>query len=619
MTTEAASDTVAFDEPLPADLDARALLGGKGAGLAEMSTLGLPVPPGFVITTEVCRRYFEDGWPDSLDDAISRQLARLEVKTGLRFGDPTAPLLVSVRSGAPISMPGMMDTVLNVGITPAIYDRPVMEDAVPGFYEDTWQRFRTAYAEIVLGEPDPLTADIPEDPRAQLRAVIEAVFQSWHSDRARVFREHEGIDEHLGTAVTIQQMVFGNMDERSGTGVVFTRDPATGEARPYGDYLPVAQGEDVVAGTHAVVGLDTLRADLPAAHTALIEALTTLEHHYHDICDVEFTVSAGQLYILQTRIGRRSPLAAVRAAVAMAEDPKFPLSRAEAVARIDQQTLRAVTDAARVDPTAEPLASGLAVSPGVGVGVLCCDPDRAADLGSRGIDVILARAETSPADVHGMVGAAGIVTTLGGVASHAAVVARSWAIPAVTSIANTQVLATGIRIAGTFIAEGEVITIDGGAGVLYAGDQRRAGKGEIPEVRTLRTWARELGIEPGTAADHTREEGRDADVSLLELARTVQLKGLCSPERAAQALSAAQQRIEALLADNEPLFQDSPRGVLLSADGRGWLQDELDRERASLDQPALNGNYARFMALNHEFKRVVSEWQVASTDGHSDR
>jgi pyruvate,orthophosphate dikinase len=455
------------------------------------------------------------------------------------------------------------------------------------------------------------------EPLTQLRGAIEAVFRSWHSERARVFREREGIDEGLGTAVTVQAMVFGNLDERSGTGVVFTRDPATGDGRPYGDYLARAQGEDVVAGTHQTSGLDALRDQLPDTYNSLLEALAVLERRYRDICDVEFTVSAGELYILQTRIGRRSPLAAVRAAVAMAENPDFPLTRAEAVARVDQATLRAVAEAARVAEWAHPIASGLAVSPGVGVGVLCCDADRAADLASRGIDVVLARAETSPADVHGMVGAAGIVTTLGGVASHAAVVARSWAIPAIASLANAEVLAGGIRIGDAFLAEGELVTVDGGSGSLYLGNQRRDGDGEVPEVLTLRRWATELGVEPGTAAGHESDGGRDADVTLLELARAVQLKGLCTPERAAQALATAEHRIETLMAEHAPLFQPTPRGVLLSADGRTWIGDELARERALLDRPALNGCYARFMELNHEFKRVVSEWQVASADGHT--
>lgn len=602
-------DIIAFDEPLPEGIDARAQLGGKGAGLAEMSALGLPVPPGFVITTDVCQRYLDEGWPDELDEAITEHLERLATKTGRRFGDTTVPLLVSVRSGAPVSMPGMMDTLLNVGMTTAIRDRLAEESGSLEFASDTAERFVDSFGSIIGS-----ATGVPEEPRAQLREAIEAVFRSWHSDRARVFREREDIDEAVGTAATVQAMVFGNLDERSGTGVVFTRDPATGEARPFGDYLARAQGEDVVAGTHAVGGLSQLLDDLPEVHAQLIEALTALEDHYRDICDVEFTVSAGDLYILQTRIGRRSPLAAVRAAVEMAEDPAFPLTQAEAVARVDRDTLRAVAEASAVDPTAEALASGLAVSPGVGVGVLSCDPDRASELASRGIDVVLARAETSPADVHGMVGASGIVTTLGGVASHAAVVARSWAIPAVTSVAGVEVAATGLRLGDRFIAEGEVVTVDGGAGTIYLGDQRQAATEIAPQVQTLRGWALELGVEPGTAVDETQAQGRDADVTLLELARTIQLKGLCSPERAAQALATVEERIQKLVEENNEHFRDTPRGVMLSPDGRSWLDSELERERAAVDVPVLNGTYDSFMELNHSFKELVSNWQMSGAD-----
>jgi pyruvate,orthophosphate dikinase len=596
---------VAFDDALPDGLDVRSALGGKGAGLAEMWALGLPVPPGFVITTEVCRRYFDEGWPAGLDEAIASHLGRLAEQTGRRFGNPEAPLLVSVRSGAAVSMPGMMDTLLNVGMTPRIRERLAEERGSEAFADDTWRRFGEAFEACVGGEP-------PEEPRDQLRSAIEAVFQSWHSERARVFREREGIDEQLGTAVTIQAMAFGNLDERSGTGVVFTRDPASGEARPYGDYLPRAQGEDVVAGTHEVSGLELLRDGQPEVYARLEEALAILERHYRDICDVEFTVSGGELFILQTRIGRRSPLAAVRAAVAMAEDPAFPLTREEAVARIDQATLRAVAEAAEVDASTTPVATGLAVSPGVGVGVLCCDADRAADLASRGIDVVLARAETSPADVHGMVGASAIVTTLGGVASHAAVVARSWAIPAVTSLEGCEVAETGLRAGDAFLAEGETVTVDGTHGRLYAGDRRRGGRAEVPEVAVLREWARELGVEPGGASHEALDSGRDADVTLLELARTVQLKGLCSPERAAQALATAEERIARLLDQHEGLFQATPRGVLLSREGRDWLDEELGRERAALESSALDRCYAAFMELNHAFKELVSDWQTRS-------
>ncbi|MHB8577117.1 MAG: PEP/pyruvate-binding domain-containing protein, partial [Dehalococcoidia bacterium] len=409
-----APDIVAFDEPLAAAFDATALLGGKGAGLAEMTRrLGLPVPPGFTITTAVCRRYLASGWPEGLSERIEAGLDRIAERTGRRFGDPTAPLLVSVRSGAPVSMPGMLDTVLNVGMTPNVRERLAMESRNPVFAADTWLRFCRMYAETVLGLPGGELAGaaacdgtatgklaaaerirrlaaararpgIPEEPEVQLRGAVAAVFRSWNSDRARVFRAREGVTEDLGTAVTVQAMVFGNLDDRSGTGVVFTRNPATGDSEPLGDYLEGAQGEDVVAGTHAVGGLDALLQQLPGVYAELLEVLRKLERDCRDLCDVEFTVSAGRLYILQTRVGRRSPLAAVRIAVAMAEEPGFPLTKAEAVARIDDDTLRQLAAAGRMDPAATPVARGLPASPGVGVGVLCCDPDRAVELSESG-------------------------------------------------------------------------------------------------------------------------------------------------------------------------------------------------------------------------------------------
>jgi len=645
------SQVIAFDDPLDGAVDATALLGGKGANLVEMRRgLGLPVPPGFIITTEVCREYLTGGWPDGLDDQLREQLARLGEATGRRLGDPASPLLVSVRSGAPVSMPGMMDTVLNVGVTEAVRDSGAAEVGETGFAADTWLRFCRLYSGVVLeipkaaidaaaasdGGADGMLAaaervralaenagGIPSDPFEQVRASVAAVFRSWMSDRAMAFRAREGIADDLGTAVTVQAMVYGNLDEASGTGVVFTRDPATGERAPYGDYLARAQGEDVVAGTHAVHGLEALRKHLPAAYDELLGVLDKLELHYRDMCDVEFTISQGRLYILQTRIGRRSPLAAVRMAVEMAEESDFPLSRAEAVARVDAATLQQLASLGRVRQGARPLASGLPVSPGVGVGVLATDPDRAADLSARGIDVVLAREETSPSDIHGMVGASGLVTTLGGVASHAAVVARSWSIPAVTSLEQAVVLAGGVRVSGVrvgdvFVAEGETVTVDGGSGTFYEGDQREEASADSPEVRTLREWARELGVEPGTAVDHAAEEGRGADVSLLELARAVQLKGLCTPERAASALAAAEQRIEELVNGNDGLFQETPRGMMLSADGREWVTEQLAAERDAADQAALNASYDQFMALNHRFKELVSNWQLSSMDGHTD-
>lgn len=631
----------AFDDPIPAGVVPAALLGGKGAGLVEMSrSLGLPVPPGFVIATDVCRSYLEGGWPETLDGEIAGHLERLASQLGQRFGDPESPLLVSVRSGAPVSMPGMMDTLLNVGMTPAIRERLSVLTGNPSFAADAWLRSRRMYAEIVLGVDneelaaaatsdgsaegmlaaagrvgslaDSESAGIPFDPFEQLRGAIEAVLRSWNSERARVFRERENIADDLGTAVTVQAMVFGNLDDQSGTGVVFTRDPATGDAEPLGDYLPRAQGEDVVAGTHSVGDLETLREQLPAVHDELMGILSRLEHHHQDMCDVEFTISEGRLFILQSRVGRRSPLAAARIAVAMAEDPGFPLTQAEAVARVDQRTLQQIASAGAVAEDATPLSSGLPASPGVGVGVLCCDPDRAADLASKGIATVLARAETSPADIHGMVGADGLVTTLGGMASHAAVVARSWAIPAITSLAEAEIIDGGIRVAGNFIAEGDIVTVDGQSGAFYTGDRRTGIAADVPEARTLRRWATELGVDPGTTAETTAVPERDADVTLLELARTVQLKGLCTPERAAAALFTALARIEQLAQGNTHLFRETPRGFVLTVEGRDWVVESVAAEAGSVEAETFNDCYLRFLPFNVRLKQIVSTWQAVA-------
>ncbi len=344
------------------------LIGGKAAGLAVMANeLLLPVPPAFAVTTAVCNDYLANGWRDEWTADIRAGLDAIARRVGRRFGDLGKPLLVSVRSGAAVSMPGMMDTLLNVGMTQAIRERLAEESGNPVFAADTWLRFNRMFAEIVLGGPGGEIAEhamhdgsaagmlgaadrirsiarelggIPTDPFDQLLAAIRAVFDSWQCDRAAAFRARENIRATIGTAATVQAMVFGNLDARSGTGVVFTRDPATGANKPYGDYLPGGQGEDVVSGSHRVAGLEALQSQLPGVYDKLLLCLQELELHYRDMCDVEFTVSEGKLYILQTRIGRRSPLAAVRIAVDMANDPAFPLTRDEAVARVDERTLQ---------------------------------------------------------------------------------------------------------------------------------------------------------------------------------------------------------------------------------------------------------------------------------------
>jgi pyruvate,orthophosphate dikinase len=398
--------------------DAKALVGGKAANLGVMARqLVLPVPPGFAITTQTCREFLSDGWPDGLEDEIRAAMSDIEEKVGRRFGDAADPLLVSVRSGAPVSMPGMMDTILDLGLNDET-TRGLGEVARdPDFAEECRRRFVESFRSIVGVD------DVPEDPWDQLRLAIEAVFRSWDSDRARTYRQKEGIPDDLGTAVTVQAMVFGNRGSDSGTGVLFTRNPATGEPARYGDVLFDAQGEDVVAGTHRPEPIAVLDTRLPAVARELRAAAERLERYYADLCDIEFTIEEGKLWLLQVRVGKRSPQAALRIAIDMAEDPDFPLTHEQAVRRV----LPLLADPPRVATErasdVAPLTTGLAASPGVASGPIVTDPAAAVSSADAGTPAILVRSETSPDDVHGMAKAAGILTTRGGLASHAAVVA----------------------------------------------------------------------------------------------------------------------------------------------------------------------------------------------------
>lgn len=478
------------------------LLGGKGAGLAEMTTvLGLPVPPGFTLALPLCAAYRAGGWPDGLDAELDAQLARLEAAVGRRFGDPADPLLVAVRSGAPRSMPGMLDTVLNLGSTRATTEA-LAATGDERFAWETYRRFLLMYAGTVLGAPAGLLtgsgsdrddvlalrdrlADagfaVPDDPRDQLRGAVRAVFDSWDGDRARVYRQREGIADDLGTAVNVQAMVFGHADDASGTGVAFTRNPATGQAAPFGDFLARAQGEEVVAGSAATVPLAAMADVLPAAHAELLGHLDRLELHYRDLCDVEFTVERGRLWILQTRVGKRGAVAAVRVAAELARDPRIALTPVEVAERVPT----AVREAARAEvlaaarqgaATAPPLATGLGASPGRVCGQVVLSADDAADA-DPDTPVVLVRPETSPEDVHGMGVSVGILTSRGGLVSHAAVVARGWGIPAVVGagalvVGDDEVRdAAGVRLFGP----GDVVTIDGATGAVWLGDHTAAG------------------------------------------------------------------------------------------------------------------------------------------------
>ncbi len=477
-----------FDAPPDLAADAlSSLLGGKGAGLARMTGLGLPVPPGFTLPTHVCNRVLEDGWFPELDEAIAHGIADLEQRLDRRLGDPDRPLLVSVRSGAPVSMPGMTDTVLNAGMTDQVAAALGQRADDPDFGADTHRRFRESYAAVVSDE-------IPDDPVAQIREAVKAVFASWNSDRARVYRRVESIDDDLGTAATIQAMVFGNLSDDSGTGVAFTRDPATGAPGLKGDFLRKAQGEDVVAGTHQTQPISELEATWPEIAHQLRDISATLEHELSDMVDIEFTVEDRTLWMLQARVGKRSPRAALRVAVAMANDPGFPTDRVEAVRRVFHLLDDPPTESAvGVHSDAEVLTTGLAASPGRVSGIVCIDVDDAVTLASRGESVVLCRPETSPADVHGMAEAVGIVTTLGGLVSHAAVVARSWGKPAVVGAGDLVLSDDGVSCGGVQIALGEVVTVDGDNGEVLVGDHATGGA-ELPEVAVLRSWRDEVEL-----------------------------------------------------------------------------------------------------------------------------
>src|ERR671936_2232064 len=458
-----------FDDPAEGGKE---LLGGKGAGLAEMTQLGVPVPAGFTVTTEACRAYMASGkeLPDGLDEEIEEHLAALEEHTGKRFGDAEDPLLVSVRSGAAVSMPGMMDTILNLGLNDEAVDGLARQTGNPRFARDSYRRLIQMYGEVVDGidahrfeqalrelkrergvsQDVDLTAedlaelietfkriyrdgtggDFPQDAREQLRRAVRAVFDSWDNPRAQVYRRAHGIPDDLGTAVNVVQRVFGNKGEESGTGVAFTRDPGTGESGLYGEFLPNAQGEDVVAGIRTPQPIERMKDVMPEAFEQLLDTMRRLEEHYRDMQDIEFTVEDQRLYLLQTRSAKRTAAAAVRAAVAMVEEGL--ILREEAVARINAAQLDQLLHP-MLDPKAdfEVVAKGLNASPGAASGKVVFDADTAEERGKAGDKVILVRWETTPDDIHGLLQAAGILTAHGGMTSHAAVVARGLGKPCV--------------------------------------------------------------------------------------------------------------------------------------------------------------------------------------------
>ena len=536
-----------FDEPSDGG---RELLGGKGIGLAEMTQLGVPVPAGFTITTDACRAYMSNGkaLPDGLEEEIERHLGALEERTGKRFGDPGDPLLVSVRSGAAVSMPGMMDTILNVGLNDVSVGGLAKATGNEWFAYDCYRRLIEMYGQTVDGvdydrfssdvADDPQRAidrlkavyaertgrDFPQDPRVQLRRAIVAVFESWNSPRAHAYRGMYDIPDELGTAVNVVQMVFGNKGDESGTGVAFTRNPSTGEQGLYGEFLANAQGEDVVAGIRTPEPLANMEQKLPAAFRQLLETMSRLEQHYRDMQDIEFTVEDNELFLLQTRSAKRTAAAAVKAAVDMVQEEL--ITREEAVARIDPYQLDQLLHP-MLDPTAEweVAAKGLNASPGAACGQIVLDADTAEQRGKGGEKVILVRWETTPDDIHGLIHAAGILTAHGGMTSHAAVVARGMGKPCVAGCEalSIDIDAHTITLGNQILSEGDALTIDGGTGAVIVGEVPLVPPQVNDDLETVLGWGdehRRLDVRANADTPEDAAKAREFGAQGIGLCRT---------------------------------------------------------------------------------------------------
>jgi pyruvate, orthophosphate dikinase len=542
----------------------RDLLGGKGANLAEMTNIGLPVPPGFVITTEMCNEYSRTGkLPEGLMERVAEALADVEREIGKKLGDPANPLLLSVRSGARFSMPGMMDTVLNLGLNEETLQGLIKSTGNERFAYDAYRRFIMMFSDIVLSDEKPKLkkhqfeeifnelkqakgvkgdtevdaaglkelvgrfkqyfhqqygSDFPSDPREQLRLAITAVFDSWNNKRAFDYRNFNKIPHDLGTAVNVQAMVFGNMGDDSGTGVAFTRDVATGEKVMYGEFLMNAQGEDVVAGVRTPVPISELERDNPAIYGQFLEIAKRLENHYRDVQDLEFTIEKGRLFILQCRSGKRTAAAAVKIAVDLVREGM--ITKEEAISRVEANQIYQLL-LPRFDPKAKTaavqsgrlLAKGLNASPGAATGRAVFSADRAQELGTKGEPVVLVRPETNPDDVHGMLAAKGILTARGGATSHAAVVARGLGLPCVAGCEAIRVEEEAKRLSvdGRALGEGDEISIDGTTGEVFAGAIPTIDPNfeEEADLRTLLEWAddvKRLGV--WANADYPRDARR---------------------------------------------------------------------------------------------------------------
>ncbi|HEY9854849.1 MAG TPA: pyruvate, phosphate dikinase, partial [Stenomitos sp.] len=565
-TTAAAAATkpvYLFDE---GDASMKDLLGGKGANLAEMTRAGLPVPPGFTITTQVCNEYIslDNQFPAGLEDTIIDKLRVVEERLGKTFGDAENPLLLSVRSGAKFSMPGMMDTILNLGLNDRTVQGVIQQTGNERFAYDAYRRFVAMFSNVVLNfklhhfeavleqfkhklgvtldtELDTATLkevvaaykamvkkelgmEFPEDPFVQLKLAVEAVFKSWQNPRAITYRNHNKIAHDLGTAVNVQSMVFGNMGDDSGTGVAFTRNPSTGENILYGEYLLNAQGEDVVAGIRTPQPIKALEQQMPEIYAQFVAIAQRLEKHYRDMQDMEFTIERGKLFMLQTRNGKRTSPAAVKIAVDLAKEGV--ITKEEALTRVEAHKLNELLHR-RIDPkaTLDVIAKGLPASPGAATGTIVFDADDADRLGKEGQKVLLVRVETCPDDIHGMIQAQGVLTSRGGMTSHAAVVARGMGKPCVAGCETLKIDldAKKFEVGGRTFVEGDTVSINGSTGDVIAGVVPMIEPELTGEFDQLMKWAdevRHLRVRTNADTPEDAQKAREFGAEGIGLTRT---------------------------------------------------------------------------------------------------
>jgi pyruvate,orthophosphate dikinase len=655
--------------------DMVSLLGGKGAGLAEMTKHAIPVPPGFTISTDICRHFLQHGTaPEGLQQDIAAALAWLEQQTGKRLGDPANPLLLSVRSGAPISMPGMMDTILNIGLNDATVLGLASTSGSDRFAFDSYRRLLQMFGAVVLHVPkasfdhilddarqreatqqdSDLSADacktvaqryadlilattgtpFPQNPRQQIADAIECVLASWNNERARFYRKLNHISDDLGTAVTVQAMVFGNLGDHSGTGVGFTRDPSTGEKIMFAEFLPAAQGEDIVAGTRTPLSISELAHHMPDTYAQLDHVTSYLEKHFHDVQDFEFTIENGQLYLLQTRSAKRTALAAVRIAVDMANEGL--ISRGEAVARIDPECIHQILSP-QLDLTVSTpvlLAQGISASAGAAVGQIALSASKAVAMAKFG-PVVLVTEETTAEDIHGMAAAEGFLTARGGATSHAAVVARGMGKCCITGAKAISIdHSRGTLHIGTeTFKAGDWLSLDGGAGKIYKGClAKRNPDTDNPYLHTLLDWARSFstcGVRANSDTPEDASNARDAGAlgiglcrtehmffsnDRLELVRKMILANT-QPERvqALQAILPLQQRdFEAIFRTMAPL----PVTIRLLDPPLHEFLPSLAHVNAELAEARRAEDWEHVLALDALIKRIESLTETNPMMGH---